>query len=100
MSTTADSRAINESAPHRVLCVDDEPQVLEGLSLQLGRRYDTYHAMIAPDLQRRGKKYLYEQVSGTVIFPTRLDYVEGLARTKISIPSSSSSSMIALDTPG
>ena len=53
--------------------------------LQLGRRYDKYHEMIAPDLQRRGKKYLYEQISGTVVFPTRLDYVEGLARTKISI---------------
>jgi glycosyltransferase involved in cell wall biosynthesis len=53
--------------------------------LQLGRRYDTYHEMIAADLERRGKKYFYEKVSGTVIFPTRLDYVEGLARTKISI---------------
>jgi hypothetical protein len=53
--------------------------------LQLGRRFDKYHRLIAPELQRRGKKYLCEQIPGKVIFPTRLDYVEGLARTKISI---------------
>jgi hypothetical protein len=53
--------------------------------LQLGRRFDRYHRMIEPGLRKRGKKYLYEQVSGTVVFPTRLDYVEGLMRTKISI---------------
>jgi hypothetical protein len=53
--------------------------------LQLGRRYEKYHQMIVAGLEKRGKKYLYEQVSGNVVFPTRLDYVEGLARTKISI---------------
>jgi hypothetical protein len=53
--------------------------------LQLGRRYNKYHEMIAPTLERSGKKYFYERVAGKVIFPTRLDYVEGLARTKISI---------------
>ena len=53
--------------------------------LQLGRRYDKYHRMIAPELEKRGKNYLYEKQAGTVVFPTRLDYVEGLMRTKISI---------------
>jgi hypothetical protein len=53
--------------------------------LQLGRRFDKYHRMIAPDLEKRGKNYLYEKQPGTVVFPTRLDYVEGLMRTKISI---------------
>lgn len=53
--------------------------------LQLGRRYDNYHDLIAEPLQKSGKIYLYEKVSGTVIFPTRLDYVEGLARAKVSI---------------
>jgi hypothetical protein len=53
--------------------------------LQFGRRFDKYHQMIAPELEKRGRKYVYEKVSGQVIFPTRLDYVEGLARTKISI---------------
>ncbi|HEX4141117.1 MAG TPA: glycosyltransferase [Candidatus Methylacidiphilales bacterium] len=53
--------------------------------LQLGRRYDKYHRMIAPAMEKHGRNYLYEIQPGTVVFPTRLDYVEGLARTKISI---------------
>ena len=53
--------------------------------LQLGRRFEKYHQMIAPGLEKRGKNYLCEKQAGTVVFPTRLDYVEGLARTKISI---------------
>ena len=53
--------------------------------LQLGRRYEKYHRMIAPGLEKAGKNYLYEKVAGTVVFPTRLDYVEGLRRTKITI---------------
>jgi CheY-like chemotaxis protein len=31
---------MNKDAKKRVLCVDDEPNVLEGLSLHLGRRYE------------------------------------------------------------
>jgi hypothetical protein len=53
--------------------------------LQLGRRYNHYHDLIAKQLDRQGKVYLYEKQAGKVIFPTRLDYVEGLARSKISI---------------
>jgi glycosyltransferase involved in cell wall biosynthesis len=53
--------------------------------LQLGRRYNKYHQLIAAALEKRGKNYLSERQAGTVVFPTRLDYVEGLARTKISI---------------
>jgi diguanylate cyclase (GGDEF)-like protein len=34
---------------HRILCVDDEPQVLEGLRLQLGRRYQVLTALSAAD---------------------------------------------------
>jgi diguanylate cyclase (GGDEF)-like protein len=44
MSTTRESRGIVETHRHKVLCVDDEPQVLEGLSLQLGRRYEVLTA--------------------------------------------------------
>jgi hypothetical protein len=53
--------------------------------LQLGRRYNRYHHLIAAELEKRGKRYLYESQAGKVVFPTRLDYVEGLARTKISV---------------
>jgi diguanylate cyclase (GGDEF)-like protein len=45
MSSTAEVRTLNEPARHKVLCVDDEPQVLEGLSLQLGRRYEVFTAL-------------------------------------------------------
>jgi diguanylate cyclase (GGDEF)-like protein len=35
---------VYDTQRHTVLCVDDEPQVLEGLSLQLGRRYEVLTA--------------------------------------------------------
>jgi diguanylate cyclase (GGDEF)-like protein len=44
MNSASKSRGIGESYRHIVLCVDDEPQVLEGLSLQLGRRYEVLTA--------------------------------------------------------
>lgn len=53
--------------------------------LQLGRRYDRYHHLIAEPLEKLGKVYLYEKISGQIIFPTRKEYIEGLARSKISI---------------
>jgi diguanylate cyclase (GGDEF)-like protein len=45
MSTTAELRGLGETYRHKVLCVDDEPQVLEGLTLQLGRRYQVLTAL-------------------------------------------------------
>lgn len=53
--------------------------------LQIGRRYDAYHNKIARELQSDGFNYLYENNPGEFIFPTRLDFSRGLARTKISI---------------
>jgi diguanylate cyclase (GGDEF)-like protein len=38
-------RALSETPRHKILCVDDESQVLEGLSLQLGRRYEVMTAL-------------------------------------------------------
>jgi diguanylate cyclase (GGDEF)-like protein len=38
-------RALSDSPRHKILCVDDESQVLEGLSLQLGRRYEVLTAL-------------------------------------------------------
>jgi diguanylate cyclase (GGDEF)-like protein len=42
--STSELRSISETHRHKVLCVDDEPQVLEGLILQLGRRYEVLTA--------------------------------------------------------
>ena len=53
--------------------------------LQLGRKYDSHHALITPALETAGKTYLYEKVKGGIVFPTREEFVIGLARSKISI---------------
>ena len=53
--------------------------------LQLGRRYDMLHEMLLTPLAQRGKVYLYEKEKGRIVFPTREGFVDGLARTKISV---------------
>jgi hypothetical protein len=53
--------------------------------LQLGRKYDAHHALIAPALEASGMTYLYEHKKGGIVFPTRKEFVTGLARTRISI---------------
>ena len=53
--------------------------------LQLGRKYDAHHALIAEALADAGRSYLYEREKGGIIFPTREEFVAGLARARISI---------------
>lgn len=53
--------------------------------LQLGRKYDAHHALIAPALENAGKTYLYKRQKGAIIFPRREEFVAGLARSRISI---------------
>jgi len=53
--------------------------------LQLGRKYDAHHELIAPALERGGKRYLFENEKGTLVFPGREQLSEGLARSRISI---------------
>src|ERR1700730_9569488 len=45
MTMAIEVRALSDSPRHKILCVDDETQVLEGLSLQLGRRYEVLTAL-------------------------------------------------------
>ena len=45
MSMVSEARITSDGHRHRILCVDDETQVLEGLSLQLGRRYEVLTAL-------------------------------------------------------
>src|ERR1700733_5155800 len=45
MSMVSEARITSDGHRHRILCVDDEAQVLEGLSLQLGRRYEVLTAL-------------------------------------------------------
>lgn len=53
--------------------------------LALGRKYDLYHHAIVDYLRETKKIYLYEKVKGQIIFPTREEFIEGIARSKISI---------------
>jgi hypothetical protein len=58
--------------------------------LQLGRKYDAYHSLIAPALEKAGKSYLYERDKGTLVFPDRAAFIAGLSRARISICTPSS----------
>jgi hypothetical protein len=51
--------------------------------LELGRRYDRYHAAITTPLLAMGAKHLYELQPGQVVFSGREALLEGLANTKI-----------------
>lgn len=53
--------------------------------LAFGRRYDDYHRRIVDRLEQENITYLYEKVKKAIVFPTREAFVDGLARTKISI---------------
>lgn len=53
--------------------------------IQLGRRYDEHHAIIAPELAAAGKQYVYEQAKGEIVFADRQDFIAGLARARVSI---------------
>jgi len=53
--------------------------------LALGRRYNVYHDSIVAALNEDGRTYLYEKIKGVIIFPTREAFIDGLARTKISV---------------
>jgi hypothetical protein len=53
--------------------------------LEFGRKYDLYHDKIASTLSDRNYKHLFEQQKGTVVFKSRVDFLNGLSESKISI---------------
>ena len=53
--------------------------------LQLGRRYNSYHNLIVEPLAQADRVYFYEKIAGQIIFPTRAEYLDALARSRISI---------------
>jgi hypothetical protein len=53
--------------------------------IQFGRKYDRYHEAIVGALEGAEKLYLYEKVKGALVFPNREDFIDGIARAKISI---------------
>jgi glycosyltransferase involved in cell wall biosynthesis len=53
--------------------------------LSFGRKYDRYHEKIKEDLKEQQVKYVFAESPGKVIFPSRESFIDGLARSKISI---------------
>lgn len=53
--------------------------------LALGRKFDAYHERIVSKLEKDKVTYLYERIKGEIVFPTREGFIDGLARSKISI---------------
>ena len=53
--------------------------------LALGRRYELYHEKIQTHFDNSDRIYLYEKTKGQLIFPSRKEFIEGLAKSKISI---------------
>ncbi|MFT4062945.1 MAG: glycosyltransferase [Edaphocola sp.] len=52
--------------------------------LEFGRRYDKFHDAISPMLAHKGYNHAYA-TAGKLLFPTEADFVEGLARAKVSV---------------
>ncbi len=53
--------------------------------LALGRKFDKYHNEIVDSLRGNNRIYFYEKIKGELIFSSREDFIEGLARSKISM---------------
>jgi hypothetical protein len=53
--------------------------------LELGRKSNSFHGKIAAPLANAKRSHLFERVKGEIIFPDRKGFLEGLARSKISI---------------
>jgi len=53
--------------------------------LQFGRKYDAYHERVCSSLANAQRTYLYESARGTIIFPTRAEFIDGLSRARISV---------------
>src|SRR4029077_6262316 len=53
--------------------------------VEMGRKYERFHARVGPALAESGRGQLFERVPGQKVFPTRRDLIEGLASSKISV---------------
>lgn len=53
--------------------------------LEFGRKYDVYHDKITPVLKANNYLHFYEKQRGDVVFKSRVDFINGLANSKISI---------------
>lgn len=73
--------ATEPQAYERQLLLKERPIAV----LELGRRYDWWHAQVVDGLASQRVTHRYENPRGQIIFPTRNDFVKGLAHSCISI---------------
>jgi hypothetical protein len=65
---------------HEIPLADRKIHVLE-----LGRKWDAYHAKIEKPLEERGRTHLYEKVKGKLIFGARQEMIDGFVNSVISV---------------
>lgn len=53
--------------------------------VQFGRKYDAIQDKLCSELKKNSINYLYEKDKGHLLFETRQSFIEGLAKSKISI---------------
>ncbi len=53
--------------------------------VQFGRKHDLYHEAVQAGFAKAGRSYVYEETKGTMVYPTRRAFVDGLSRAKISV---------------
>lgn len=53
--------------------------------IQFGRRYELYHEAISDTLRDRGYSYRFQRSPTELLFRSRSDFINGLARAKISV---------------
>jgi hypothetical protein len=53
--------------------------------LELGRRHDGWHQATIETTSRNGIQHTFEKQKGEIVFPTRLELVDGLAKAAVSV---------------
>lgn len=53
--------------------------------LQFGRKYEPYHNQLINQISPAKIRYVYEEKSGQVVYPTKTEFVLGLANAKVSV---------------
>ena len=53
--------------------------------LELGRRLESYHCAVLPQLREKQYAHKFERAPGEIVFPTRSTLVQGFGQTKVSV---------------
>lgn len=86
MSMVSKARLTSDGHRHRIVCVDDETQVLEGLSLQLGRRYEVLTALSGAEALEIPQREDHISVLISYMRMPRMDGATLLAKARSILP--------------